>query len=91
MFSLQIHYDFELRKLFLHNNGFETFWNKFSNILPKVFEQNGELIITKFDSNPEIKAFLLLLKLLVPSNYKSKDMGPITDNLFQIVSVSKIK
>lgn len=74
----------------MENSGFLIFWDKFSSIFPKLLEQNGELIITKFDNNPEIKSFLLFIKLLIPSNFMSRDMGPITDNIFQLASVSKL-
>lgn len=65
-----------------------SFWEKYSKYLPELYEENGNLVITKFDDNIEIKQFLLLTKMLIPQNVASRDMEPITNKIFKVVSVN---
>lgn len=74
----------------VHPMGLLDFWKNFSPVIPHLFEQNGTLVITEFDEDSEIKKLLLLLKLLIPKNYLSRDMIPVTKKLVQSIKVLRL-
>lgn len=80
-------FDFELRGICDNPNGLVDYWEKYKSVIPALHQQQGDLVITVFDKNVEIKRFLLLLKMLIPANCASRDITLTINKLIEPVMV----
>lgn len=71
-------------------NGLKEFWIMFEDVTPELFEENGKFLMTGFENNMEVKAFLLLLKELIPKNVASRNLIPVISKLIRTVKVKRI-
>jgi hypothetical protein len=86
-FFAQVIYDFQIQNFCQQPDGFLDFWNRFGDVVSKLYAEDGNNIVTGFENNKAIKPVLLLLKKLAPRNMGGRNLIALINKLIRAVKV----